>query len=142
MTSSFLECPEFFERKLKANTQLRSAVGSSLSITADMLQISKLPFFPDYTGHGAQHLASLLGIADKLIADRARDLFTPEDTAVLIFSVLLHDLALHLSEAGFFSLLNSTQVQSKSTWTESWGDFLAEAKHWDDQKLVELFGSD
>lgn len=142
MTFSSLEYPEFFELKLRTNKKLRSGLDSSLSVVADVLQVSKLPFFLDYTGHGVQHLANLLGIAERLIPDRARNLFSAEDAAVLIFSVLLHDLALHISEAGFLSLLNSTQTESKSKWNESWAGFLAVARHWDDRKLVELFGAD
>src|SRR5713101_1122838 len=101
MKSSPLEYPGFFAEKLRANPTLRAAVDSSLSMVADVLQVSKLPFFPDYTDHGTHHLTAVLEIADKLIADRTRELFTAQDTAVLIFSILLHDLALHLSEAGF-----------------------------------------
>jgi len=142
MTSSSLEYPEFFEHKLLGNKNLRARLDSSISVVSDVLQISKLPFFPDYTGHGAEHLGNLLGIAEKLIPDRARNFFTAEDTAVLIFSVLLHDLALHISEAGFLSLLKSTPPESKSKWEEKWSEFLAVARHWDDRKLVELFGAD
>jgi molecular chaperone HtpG len=143
MNSSLLEYPQLFREKLEGNKRLRSAVDSSLVVVADLLQVSKLPFFPDYTDHSTQHLASLLGVADKLIPDRTRALFTAEDTAVLILSVLLHDLALHLSEAGFMSLLNSTNEQhTLSAWAESWREFLTLAKHWDDRKLVDLFGAD
>jgi hypothetical protein len=142
MTSSLIDYPQFFSEKLQANLRIRAAVESSLGVVSDVLQVSKLPFFPDYTDHGTQHLRSVLGIADKLIADRARELFTAEDTAVLVFSALLHDLALHLSEAGFMSLLNSTKVQSRSKWADSWDEFLSVARHWDDHKLVDLFGAD
>jgi hypothetical protein len=77
--SSFIEYPAFFGTKLQTNTKLRAAVDSSFAVVAELLQVSNVPFFPDYTGHGAPHLSSLLGIADKLIADRARELVTAED---------------------------------------------------------------
>src|SRR5947209_2237135 len=92
-----------------------------------------------------QHLATLLEIAEKLIADRTRDLITPEDAAVLIFSVLLHDLALHISEAGFASLVNpkaNGTILGTNHWRELWDEFLTLAKHWDDHTLVDLFGAD
>ena len=135
MTSS-LTYPELFSKKLEGNLRIRSAIDSSLDLVADILQISKLPFFPDYTDHGIPHLAKVLEIAAKLIADCARELFSAEDTAVLTFSVLLHDLALHLSEAGFQSLVKAPN------WADSWREFLRTAKHWDDRKLVEVFGAD
>src|SRR6202034_4279245 len=136
MPPSLLEYPEFFDEKLKANLKVRSAIDSSLTLVSDILQISKLPFFPDYTDHGAPHLNKVLEISDKLAGDRARQLITAEDVAVLTFSILLHDLALHVSEAGFQSLLKSPN------WASSWRDFLNTAKHWDDRNLVQVFGAD
>jgi molecular chaperone HtpG len=145
MAPSVVEYPQSFVQKLEADPRLRAGVDSSLSLMADLLQVSKLPFFPDYTDHGPGHLTRVLGIADKLITDNAREVFTPEDAAVLILSILLHDLALHLSEAGFKSLLCHEENQRPHTatsWAELWDEFLSVAKHWDDHKLVELFGAD
>src|SRR5579862_5209256 len=143
MKSSLPAYPEFLHEKLNTDPAIRASVDSTLSSVAALLQISKLPFFPDYTEHGTQHLTSVLATADKLIGARARQLFTPEDAAVLIFSVILHDLALHLSEAGFMSLLNPAvglDDGKSEQWRELWGEFLSIARHWDDHKLVELFG--
>jgi molecular chaperone HtpG len=138
MTSPLIEYPEFFDEKLKDNRDTRAAVDLSLSLVSDVLRISKLPFFPDYTDHGPEHLAKVLEIAENLISEKSRKVFTAEDAGVLIFAVLLHDLALHLSEAGFKSLLDA----SPNKWGPQWREFLAVAKHWDQRKLVELFGSD
>jgi len=136
MATSVLEYPEFFDEKLKTNLKVRSAIDSSVALVGDILQLSKLPFFPDYTDHGVPHLNRVLEISDKLIGDGARQLFSAEDVAVLTFSILLHDLALHMSEAGFQSLLRDTN------WANVWRDFLGTAKHWDDRKLVQVFGAD
>jgi hypothetical protein len=136
MATSVLEYPEFFDEKLKTNLKVRSAIDSSVALVGDILQLSKLPFFTDYTDHGAPHLNKVLRISDKLIGDAARQLFSAEDVAVLTFSILLHDLALHVSEAGFQSLLRAPN------WADSWRDFLNTAKHWDDRKLVQVFGAD
>lgn len=136
MATSVLEYPEFFDEKLKTNLKVRLAIDSSVALVGDILQLSRLPFFPDYTDHGAPHLDKVLQISDKLIGDAARELFSAEDVAVLTFSILLHDLALHVSEAGFQSLLRAPN------WANSWRDFLNTAKHWDDRKLVQVFGAD
>lgn len=136
MATSALEYPEFFDEKLKTHLSVRSAIDSSVALVGDILQLSKLPFFPDYTDHGAPHLNKVLRISDKLIGDGARQLFSAEDVAVLTFSILLHDLALHVSEAGFQSLLRVPN------WANSWRDFLNTAKHWDDRKLVQVLGAD
>jgi molecular chaperone HtpG len=145
--ASLLSYPKFFEDKLGLVPKTRAAIDSTILLIDDILQISKLPFFPDYTDHGYPHLSKVLEIAEKLIPERARDVCTPEDVAVLVFSILLHDLALHLSEAGFLSLLQPPDGQSgdaknKPDWTTMWEEFLSIAKHWDDRKLAELFGTD
>src|SRR5258708_10199542 len=141
--SLLLDSPQLISKKLEAHPKVRASVDSSLTVVAEILQVSKLPFFPDYTDHGPQHLTAVLEIADKLIADCAHSLFTSEDAAILIFSSLLHDLALHLSEAGFTTLLSSTKDGRKSNdWAELWREFFAVARHWDDHMLIQIFGSD
>jgi hypothetical protein len=142
-----LSYPKFFGDKLELALKVRVAIDSSILLVDDVLQISKLPFFPDYTDHGYQHLSQVFEIADKLIPERAHESCTAEDVAILMFSILLHDLALHLSEAGFLSLLKSPggetgDAANKSDWTALWEEFLSIAKHWDDRKLAELFGAD
>ncbi len=136
--------PQFLSDALNRDTRMRAAVDSSLNLAADILQESRLPFFSDYTDHGVRHLTTVLEIAEKLIADRSKEVFTPEDAAVLIHSVLLHDLALHLSEAGFRSLLIPKEQMGHhdSSWAHKWDRFLKTAKHWDDHRLIEIFGAD
>lgn len=140
-----IKYPASFEGKLAKNPTIRAAIDTSIGVVSDLLQVSTLPFFPDYTGHGVDHLSSVLAIVDKLIAKKSRSEFTPEDAAVLTFSVLLHDLALHLSEAGFETLL-STKSPFHSTighdWNDTFTDFLSEAKHWDEYSLAAVFGVD
>lgn len=109
--------------------------------------MSRLPFFPDYTDHGPQHLSNVMTIAEKLLGKRSHEVFTPVDSSVLMFSILLHDLAMHLSEAGFSHLISSQHPQKllaldHEPWPELWREFLAVAGHWDDRTLVRLFGAD
>jgi molecular chaperone HtpG len=140
MDVSGLTYPHKFDEALKAKPFVRAHIDSALHGVASILSISKLPFFSDYTDHGIQHLNSVLEIADRLIPTEALPLFTAEDAAVLTFSILLHDLALHLSEGGFKSLLMSHSAGDE--WTYKWEEFFSEAEHWDDHTLVDLFGAD
>jgi hypothetical protein len=145
MSPLTLDYPPLLSQKLEADRRIRAAIDTSLNVVSDILQVSKLPFFPDYTDHGPRHLAAVLEIAEKLISTSGHVAFTPEDAGVLIFAVLLHDLALHISESGFKSLLNSTKSKHRlvgRNWAESWNEFLAVAKHWDDSHLISLFGVD
>ena len=45
MTTSLFDYPQLFSEKLQADPEIRAAVDSSLSGGADVLQVSKLPFF-------------------------------------------------------------------------------------------------
>jgi len=145
VNANLIQYPAFFEQKLQADQQMRSAIDAALTSVVDILKISRLPFFPDYTDHGPQHLSNVLDISDKLLSKGSRELLTAEDVAILVFSVLLHDLALHLSEAGFLSLIQThdTIAYSSETlsWPHAWRQFIGIAKRWDDRKLVKLFGA-
>lgn len=141
-----LELPTFLEEKLATNRDLRSAVDATLTDFDSWLQDSRLPFFPDYTDHGPEHLAGVLATACGLITDEASPVFTAGDAAVLILAVLLHDSAMHLSEAGFRELVlghasdrRIEEIDFKS-WPDLWSEFLFSAKRWDDRKLVDVFG--
>src|SRR5829696_2927384 len=97
--------PGFFEELLQRDRSLRAGVDTMALAFDAWLNTSRLPFFTDYTDHGIDHLNRVLATADHLIASASRDVFTPSDAAVLVASVLLHDSAMHLSEAGFYSLI-------------------------------------
>jgi hypothetical protein len=144
-TLTLVNYPPFFEEKLRGS-KWRSAIDSSVTKVSEILQVSHLPFFSDYTDHGPQHLSKVAETSEKLLADTAREVFSAEDTAILMFSILLHDLAMHLSEAGFSSLVNSKYDQTRlsldqTPWPEAWSGFLEVARHWDDRILTRLFGA-
>lgn len=59
----------------------------------------------------------------------------------------MHDCALHLSEDGFYELINdeypkisSRYVDDQESWRIIWNKFLEEAKRFDDDRLISLFG--
>jgi hypothetical protein len=136
--NSQITYPADFDALLKSNLALRAEIDSAVGLVSEVLSVSKLPFFTDYTNHGSNHLNGVLEISDKLVSPAARQIFSAEDVAVLTFSILLHDLALHLSEGGFASLGKA----GNNDWSVRWEEFLNEARHWDDRTLVALFGED
>ena len=142
-----IEYPDFFEQRLTAAKKLRSAVDGTVAAFDVWLKDSKLPFFTDYTDHGPEHLNHVMLTAAALIPTEAREKFTPEDAAILVLAILLHDSALHLSEGGFQSLINGKAKMNRidgmdsTTWPDLWDEYLFSAKRWDDQKLRRVFGS-
>lgn len=137
----------FLLRKLDANHEMRAAVHDTILDFDSWLSDSKLPFFQDYTDHGATHLSEVLETAVSLLSTKAKKLFTAEDAGVFILAVLLHDAALHLSEAGFYELIRGRSARDRriegldeATWPDLWQSFLFSASRWDDRKRLEVFG--
>ena len=108
---------------------------------------NKLIFFPEYTDHGTNHFQEVLNTASSIITDESWNLLSPQDATAIIISVLLHDCAMHISEDGFYSLindkypcLNSRYDSQEISWREKWLSYLAEARRWDGKKLKLIFG--
>lgn len=107
-----IEIPGVIETALAKDKSLDGAVMISLATFIPWLTSSGLPFFPDYTDHGPDHIANVLKTASSLISDEGRKNLTPGDAAVLTLAVLLHDSAMHLSEDGFVALVNSDPTET------------------------------
>lgn len=141
-----IKIPTQLEQRLKNDPQLYAGVLATSQTLSEVLQHSKLPFFPDYTDHGINHIENVLLTADALILESSWTEFTPADAAVLIISVLLHDLALHLSEDGFKYLMEEGSGEytvpglSDVPWKQLWQQFLSEARRMDGRQLTRLFG--
>jgi hypothetical protein len=141
-----MQIPERLEAKLAEDRSLRSSVDAALSDFGPWLAESKLPFFPDYTNHGAEHVEGVLVTASSLIGDDAWECVTAADACVLILAALLHDCAMHLTEDGFAALVNGRTHAKRvggfndADWPALWHEFLFSAKRFDDRALVDLFG--
>lgn len=142
-----LVIPDRFSEKLAQNSKLKSAVEMSISNFQSWINDNKLVFFPEYTDHGMNHLQEVLDSAQGLISESSWDAISAEDIAAIVLSILLHDCALHLSEDGFYELINdeypkisSRYVDDQESWRIIWNKFLEEAKRFDDDRLISLFG--
>src|SRR5947208_6652492 len=91
-----LPLPRRFEDILNRDHTISARAGRAMSSYLQWLSQSKIPFFPEYTDHGRDHVIRVLATCDELIAAKAWPLLTPRDVACLIAAVLLHDIAMHL----------------------------------------------
>jgi hypothetical protein len=105
-----------------------------------------LELFPDFTDHGPDHLRDVLSVAEKLIAPATWKKFSPEDCAVLITAVLLHDIGMHLTRDGLTQLcLGQTAHRAiapfdAAPWSDLWQQFRASARQFSDQQNIAIFG--
>ncbi len=141
-----LSYPGFLDRKLTKARAMRAAVDATVFEFDSWLKESKLPFFPDYTDHGIDHITEVLTTAGEIMPPATQKILSPEDAAVLILAVLLHDAALHLSPAGFWELIRGSFASHRiegldtASWPELWQEFFFDAQRWDDHKLIQVFG--
>ncbi|WP_438028238.1 HD domain-containing protein [Sorangium sp. So ce233] len=146
MPSAKLRLPKRLEETLSHTPSLHGAILVSLNEFEPWITDNKLPFFPEYTDHGPDHINDVFVTAEALIRDEAWPHVTPEDVAVLVLGILLHDCAMHLSEEGFIALLQKKEwatpisLIDSTPWPRLWGDFLREAARFDGKKLKKLFG--
>ncbi|MCA9279795.1 MAG: ATP-binding protein [Phycisphaeraceae bacterium] len=79
-----------------------------------ILSDNQMPFFPDYTDHGVNHIDSVLKSKIDLVPDEVWEqsksesnprLLTDVDAVIMIGATLLHDIAMHLRVHGFRELI-------------------------------------
>lgn len=139
--------PGFFKELLN-KYEFNFAILEAINDFYAWFNISKTPFFPDYTDHGNKHLEEVFESIDLLITEKARKYFTSADAGVMVLAVLFHDCAMHLSKDGFRQLItekysnNIIKYFDNKTWKQLWDDFLFTARRWDEQQLINIFGTD
>jgi hypothetical protein len=59
----------------------------------------------------------------------------------MVLAILLHDSALHLSEAGFQSLIKKREAKNRidgidtSSWPDLWDEYLFSARRWEPKRV-------
>ncbi|MGV8837381.1 HD domain-containing protein [Cellvibrio sp.] len=144
-----LNLPNRTKTLLEQNAAYHGFVLSCQNNLNAWLSDNKTVFFPEYTDHGFTHLNEVLLTADSIISDESWPHMTAQDAAAMIVSVLLHDCAMHLTEDGFYSLIQdklprveSRHIETEPRWSEVWHEYISEAKRFDATKLRSIFGDE
>lgn len=141
-----MEIPAKLEQLLLTNKLLHASVQACLGAFEPWIQNRNLPFFSEYTDHGADHIQDVFQTAEMLIRDEAWEVFTPMDAATLLLAILLHDSAMHLTPDSFVALITRLSPEyhisaiDEQAWDQLWRDYLTEATRFDARKLIALFG--
>lgn len=132
---------------LETNKELHGVVAAWLSTFETVLQHSRLPFFPDFTDHGLDHISEVLSTVATLIPDVTLRLLTAGDVAVLTLGVLLHDIGMHLTRDGFVALVEDksglapVQGLDERSWSAQWGLYLGEASRFSGRQNITIYGT-
>ncbi|MCH5251057.1 MAG: ATP-binding protein [Lachnospiraceae bacterium] len=140
-----IHIPEEFSKILSKNSLCDIAVKQTIENVAPILEDNKMEFFPEYTNHGERHISSVLSIASKIIESKTYASLTAMDIEVLINAILLHDISMHLSYAGFVKLIQDDNFSRKNvyndqSWSILWDHYFKEAVKWNQEKREEIFG--
>jgi len=129
----------------------------------EILADNKLPFFPDYTDHGIDHINAVLESEVELVSPEvwglreqrtARRVLRDSDAAVIIGATLLHDIGMHLRPDGFLELIGCQSrfqplpwfAQSHEghaadvSWDRLWEDYVREARRFSERELANIIG--
>lgn len=102
-------------------------------------------FFPEYTFHGKKHINNILEISAKLIPENTE--LTARDAAIYINAVMVHDIGMFMTLAGFEKLFLKKEPYKKikylddKSWSELWEDYGKKLKRYTSKQLLRSFGT-
>ncbi len=137
-----------FEEVLKKNQTIYSIVLDVISSFEPIFNDNKLYFFEEYTDHGIKHIESVLEASEFIITEESFKNITPNEIAILIYSIILHDLGMHIELSTFNSLLNGdydvckVDLIDEKTWKELWEEYLSEVKRFNSIQKKNIFGDE
>ena len=126
-----LTIPNRFLEILKTNPNFQGIVIKTAHDYSTIIENSEFEFFPDYTDHRIAHLNRVLETCEFIIEEQTYSHISAEDVAVLILSVLLHDIGMHITHEGLMSILESdSRIDSfdQLSWSEVWEKYFQEVK--------------
>jgi hypothetical protein len=152
-------------KQLLEESDLEAPLRALADRVGEILADNKLPFFPDYTDHGTDHINRVLKSEIELVPkqvwknsgkDSDPRLLYDADAAVIIGGTLLHDIAMHLRAGGFLELVSensrfqplpwfseSHEGQSADRpWQGLWEDFIREARRFSERALTNIIGEE
>jgi hypothetical protein len=159
-----IEFPKHLKRLLE-DSEFQSPIRALADRAGEILADNKLPFFPDYTDHGTDHINCVLKSQVELVpsqiwdasgTDSAPRLLCDADAAVIIGATLLHDIAMHLRVEGFRELIKQDSRfrplpwfkedheghAAETPWKELWDDYAREAQRFTDRQLTNIIGEE
>ncbi|MGN0518212.1 MAG: ATP-binding protein [Acutalibacteraceae bacterium] len=102
-------------------------------------------FFPGYTFHGKKHINNILKISAKLIPEDNK--LTARDAAIYISAVMVHDIGMFITSAGFKKLFLTKEPYKKikyldnKSWSELWEEYGRKLKRYTSKQLLRAFGT-
>lgn len=142
-----MNIPVKLRKILEKDEALLSSVLEVKTSFESLLKNNKLFFFEEYTEHGIEHIEMVLNAAEFLIPEKSFQYIKPNEVAIIILAIMLHDIGMHTEFSTFNALLEGkyddvkVDILDKKTWKELWQDYLSEVRHFSSKKKEEIFGN-
>lgn len=143
-----MNIPPKFNEIIKKNQLLHSIVLEVVSSFEPIFKDNKLFFFEEYTDHGIEHIEKVLEASEFIITNESFENISPNEVAVLILSIILHDLGMHVELSTFKAMLGGEydsvkiDILDDKTWNELWVDYLNEVKRFSSLQKKAIFGNE
>jgi molecular chaperone HtpG len=143
-----LQIPTRLKSILDKDIKLNGFVLNTISTFGEILKENKLFFFEEFTDHGIEHIQNVLKASEEVITEKTIELLKPNDVALLVLAVVLHDLGMHTSLMTFNRMIEGSydDVRVKefddNTWKELWETFLDQAKKFSGKQRFKIFGDE
>ncbi|MDR0987355.1 MAG: ATP-binding protein [Ruminococcus sp.] len=131
-----IKIPQSFQDILNTDERFSSSVNTVIKNAENYFNTDPPEFFPEYTLHGVKHINKILELAKELISEKSLREFTPCAMAVLVLSVILHDIGMFVKKAGVKKILFD------GTMKEEWKKYFEEARYYGKYKKIRAFGND
>lgn len=141
-----IQIPNSFSCKLN-NTEWGVIVNKTI-INAQPFLERDPKFFKEYTIHGTDHINRVIKNAEQLIPDeiiKNDELFKAEDAAILLCSIIIHDLGMFIDDSQFLKILKNEKskisgIKPYMSNFELWEDYSQKAKRFTTEKWNNLLG--
>lgn len=141
-----IKIPRRYSYILNQDIEWRSFVDNLIQNTEAYFTESPY-FFPEYTYHGIKHINNVLEISDKLIDNESLNKLQPISIAVLISSIIIHDIGMFIKRDGLYKLIFGIYKERKDEYLDSdcwetlWKKYFKEVARYSAKKLLNVFGS-
>lgn len=141
-----INIPPHFKEILERDPVLDSMVTDLITLYYPIFEDNKLFFFEEYTDHGVKHIQNVLKAAEFIIPEVSFQYIKPQEVAVLILAILLHDIGMHIEYSTFNALLNGeyedvrVDILDQKSWKDLWNDYLLEIKHLSSVQKENIWG--
>ncbi|TPI28194.1 hypothetical protein FJ414_27705 [Mesorhizobium sp. B3-1-6] len=129
----------------KSDAQYAPSAITAANRFSEWFKVSGIPFFKNYTDHSERHSLEVFSSAMEFISRDSFPVVSAEDISVLLCSCFCHDCGMHLTEKQFLKLVNENHIKiynkiDKITWPSLWKNFVQEAKRFNQDTLISIFG--